>query len=266
MEMQKKGSAVCPKCGKVIERIIPFPLLDGTHRFVNKTVRVACDCDVAEREAIDRRMEHEERMREIEKLRSLSLMDEKLKDVTFSKCQVTEDNRKALGIAKRYAERFDEMHKMHQGLLFWGNVGTGKSYIAAAIANELLNRNVPVVMTSFVKLLNEMQGFGSDAGTHIEKINTAKLLVIDDLGSERGTDYTLEKVYDIVDSRYRAGKPVIMTTNLTMQQMKECTDIRYNRIYDRIFEMCYPVYVPGRSWRKKEAVSRFDRMKELLEV
>ena len=71
-------------------------------------------------------------------------------------------------------------------------------------------------------------------------LNTAKLLIIDDLGAERGTDYALEKVYNIIDSRYLSGKPLILTTNMTLKDMQESEDIRYRRIYDRIFEMCFP--------------------------
>ena len=99
----------------------------------------------------------------------------------------------------------------------------------------------------------------------ITQLNRAKLLIIDDLGAERGTDFALEKVYNIVDSRYRAKKPVILTTNLTLKEMKEATDIRYSRIYDRIFEVCYPMQFTGVSWRKVEAARRFDEMKNLLE-
>lgn len=96
-------------------------------------------------------------------------------------------------------------------------------------------------------------------------MNQSKLLIIDDLGAERGTDYSLERVYDIIDSRYRSNKPIILTTNLTMEQMKNCEDIRYNRIYDRIFEMCYPVKVNGLSWRKRGAASRYAATKQILE-
>ena len=150
-------------------------------------------------------------------------------------------------------------------MLFWGDAGTGKSYTAAAIANELMERLQPVIMTSFVKLLQDMHGFDGDEGGYMIRLNRAKLLIIDDLGAERGTDYALEKVYDIIDSRYRSGKPAIFTTNLTMRQMKECADIRYNRIYDRIFEMCYPVKFDGLSWRKREAAERYAGVKKILE-
>ena len=176
-------------------------------------------------------MRYEEERRQIDSLKQLSLLDAKSREVCFRTYEVKPENQRVFGIAQKYVENFDEMYEQSQGMLFWGDVGTGKSYTAAAIANELMERMNPVIMTSFVKLLQD-----TDNGSYMNRLNRAKLLIIDDLGAERSSDYTLEKVYDIIDSRYRTGKPVIFTTNLTMQQMKECTDIRYNRIYDRIFE------------------------------
>lgn len=123
-----------------------------------------------------------------------------------------------------------------------------------------------VVMTSFVRILQEMQGFDREREeTFTNKLNSVKLLIIDDLGAERSTDYALEKVYGIIDNRYRAKKPLILTTNLTLQQMQEATDIRYARIYDRIFEMCYPMEFSGVSWRKREAAQRYEETRKILE-
>lgn len=99
----------------------------------------------------------------------------------------------------------------------------------------------------------------------MHKLNSVKLLIIDDLGAERSTDYALEKVYGIIDNRYRAKKPLILTTNLTLRQMQEATDIRYARIYDRIFEMCYPMEFSGVSWRKREAAQRYEETRKILE-
>ena len=95
-------------------------------------------------------------------------------------------------------------------------------------------------------------------------MNDAKLAILDDLGAERGTEYALEKVYDIVDSRYRRKLPMLLTTNLTLDEMKAETDIRYVRIYDRIFEVCYPMLFEGISWRRQQANSRFLEMRKLL--
>ena len=259
------GLLRCAVCGEATEMEFDFPLLDGSGMTEKRKVPVICKCRKEVRDDTERRLAFEESQRQISKLRNMSLMDERLKGVTFATYKVTEENAKALELARKYVDRFDEMYEKGQGLMFLGDVGTGKSYIAAAISNELLGKQVPVVMTSFIKLLKSTGNLDKEDEELISRLNTAKLLVIDDLGAERGTDYALEKVYDIIDSRYRTGKPIILTTNLSLQEMQNCSDIRYNRIYDRIFEMCYPVRMTGLSWRKKEAVTRFDNMKKLLE-
>lgn len=76
----------------------------------------------------------------------------------------------------------------------------------------------------------------------------------------------MEKVYNIIDTRYRNKLPMILTTNLTIDDMKSESDIRYSRIYDRILEVCYPMQFTGPSWRKREASRRYNEMEKLLEV
>ena len=96
------------------------------------------------------------------------------------------------------------MMTKNQGLLFYGDVGTGKTFSAACIANYLLNRKIPTVMTSFVKIIGNADLRNREESMYFtDRLNRAKLLIIDDLGAERGTDYALERVYDIIDSRYR---------------------------------------------------------------
>ncbi len=253
---------VCQICGMPKQKEIEMPLFDGSGRTEKKIVRVSCRCDVEKEKKQQEKLDAESRMREIAELKRLSLIDEKLIRARFDECKTTDDNKEAVALAKRYVSKFDELYEKNQGLLFWGDVGTGKSYIAACIANALLENGVPVVMTSFVKLLAGAHEFKEDMASRLGK---AKLLVIDDLGAERGTDFSLEKVYDIVDTRYRSGKPLILTTNMSLNEMMSCRDIRYSRIYDRIFEMCYPVHMSGLSWRKREAASRHDEMRRLLE-
>ena len=197
-------------------------------------------------------------------LKSKSLMDSKFYGATFENFQQTKNNARQFLLCKKYAENFDKMFSRNQGLLLYGGVGTGKTYTAACIANYLLNNSVPVIMTSFVKMLSE-QSYGVWAEQDFaDKLNRLKLLILDDLGAERSTDYALEKVYNTVDGRYRAGKPMILTTNLSLAQMQAATDVRYSRIYDRIFEICYPVEFKGKSWRRKEAANRFDEMTSFL--
>lgn len=203
-------------------------------------------------------------MESIQKLRSVSLMDERFSGANFGQYKVTRYNEQNTKLCKRYATKFDLMLEKNQGLIFWGDVGTGKSFAAASIANYLLEHKVPVVMTSLVEILKAIQEGSSMESEIIARMNRAKLLILDDLGAERSTDYALEKVYNIIDIRYRRKLPMILTTNLTIDAMKKETDIRYKRIYDRIFENCYPMQWTGPSWRKQEAARRFNDMMHLL--
>lgn len=261
------GFLICGTCGERRQTIVNFPNLgqDGAPAEIPTKVPISCRCDREAEEAEKKEAQASKDMQRISYLRKASLMDELFSKATFDSYEKNKCNELNLKLCLRFTEAFDEMMEKNQGLLFWGGVGTGKSYSAACIANALLNRKIPVVMTSFIKLLDIMTGFKEENETIINRLNVAKLLVIDDLGAERGTDTALEKVYNIVDSRYRRKLPMLLTTNLTIQQMKDETDIRYSRIYDRIFEVCYPMQFSGKSFRKKEANRRFEEMKRFLE-
>ena len=264
--LDDEGLLCCGKCHTRKQLVVPLPEgLRRTETETTMTVGVPCEC---RKKAIEREEQLERERKEMEAVAALkkqSLMDDRLADANFENFQQTKQNSRHLRLCRRYAECFNEMMEKNQGLLFYGGVGTGKTYAAACIANYLLSRRRSVVMTSFVKLLESMMNFKEDDSVLISRLNRAKLLIIDDLGAERSTDFALEKVYNIVDSRYRAKLPVILTTNLSMDELMQATDIRYTRIYDRIFEMCYPLEFVGRSWRKTEANRRFKEFETFLE-
>lgn len=254
----------CPVCGQPTKAVFQFPWIDGGTK--TRTVGIACACRQKEAEETEKRFQRQDRIRKVSELRRMSLMDEKVRNASFSRFSVTDENKKLYKIARKYTENFPMMLKKGQGLLLYGDVGSGKSFTAGCIANYLIERMRPVVMTSFIQILEEFMRFGDDANMKIQTMMLADLLVIDDLGTERGTDFALEKVYEVIDARYRSGKPIILTTNLDLGYMQRCEDIRYSRIYDRIFEMCYPVKTVCPSWRKKQAVTRFDEMKRMMEA
>lgn len=256
------GLIHCGVCKGVKQRKVPASIFSGGKEI---TVRCICKCEAEKRKRMQEKEERHEEMMRIERLRNSSLIDDRFREVRLATFRQTKDNKKVFKVAKQYVDQFKKMYENRQGIIFWGEVGTGKSYTAACIANELLDQKIPVVMTSFVKILQNIQGNQEEEKVVMSKLNIASLLIIDDLGTERNTDYALEKVYNIIDSRYRIGKPLILTTNMTIKEMQENTDIRYKRIYDRIFEMCYPVRVAGKSWREQAAANRFDEMKKLLE-
>lgn len=256
------GLLYCGKCRTKKQTKLPASAVTGGREMI---VPCICRCKVEENKRREEAEKKKQEMQRLERLRASSLMDAKLKAARLNGYQIDGDNQKIYNLAEKYVRRFDEMYEKKQGLLFWGTVGTGKSYTAACIANELLDQMIPVVMTSFVKILQNIQGNLDEEEKIMAGLNVAKLLIIEDLGAERSTDYALEKVYNIIDSRYLSGKPLILTTNMTLKEMQETQDIRYKRIYDRIFEMCFPVRFAGSSWREKVAAKRFDEMKNLME-
>ena len=99
---------------------------------------------------------------------------------------------------------------------------------------------------------------------YISNLCRYPLLILDDFGMERGTEYGLEQVYNVIDSRYRSGKPLIVTTNLTLTELQNPQDTPHARIYDRLLEMCAPVCFSGENFRRESAQNKLNRLKQLM--
>lgn len=98
---------------------------------------------------------------------------------------------------------------------------------------------------------------------YIDCLMRCSLLIIDDLGVERNTEYAVENVFNVIDRRYRSEKPLIITTNLKLDTLLDEKTIDKKRIYDRILEMCVPVRLIGTSKRKENADDKMKLLKEL---
>ena len=83
-------------------------------------------------------------------------------------------------------------------------------------------------------------------------------------GMERGTEYGLEQVFNVIDSRYRSGKPLIVTTNLTLDDLRNPEDTAHSRIYDRLLSMCVPVRFTSDNFRQEAAQAKLERLKKLM--
>ena len=201
-----------------------------------------------------------ERMQRLNMLKSLCFEDHALYSWTFDK-----DNGKnpVMKVARDYVDKWSDALSGNTGLVLWGDVGTGKTFFAACIANALVEQNVSVKMTNFSTILNDLFT-ESDKNKYLNRLNDHSLLIIDDLGIERGTEYALEQVYNVIDTRYKSGKPLIITTNLTLDELKYPTDIPHKRIYDRVLGMCVPVMFNGMNFRKEEAAAKMEAAKKLF--
>ena len=146
-----EGFLVCGNCHTRRQVEVNMPDLKAVPFDPKKKVRVkmpvSCRCRAERRKQEEQMLMQDREMKAAESLKRQSLMDERLRGISFDDFQQTKDNAYNLKLCLRYAKHFDEMLAKNQGLLFYGGVGTGKTFAAACIANHLLSLRVPVVMT-----------------------------------------------------------------------------------------------------------------------
>ena len=227
-----------------------------------RIVYCLCECQKVKRDAAEEEKKRREEMLKIQRLRRMGFPDADMQRWTFDRDDGK--NEKISTVAHNYVNNFSEMKKRGKGLLLFGKVGTGKTFISACIANALIDKGRPCLVTNFARLVNTITGMYDGKQDYIDGLNQFDLLVIDDLASERDTEYMGEIVQNIIDSRYRAWLPLIITTNLTSDELKHPADMRKQRIYSRLFEMCVPFEVIGIDRRKQKLRDEFSEISELL--
>ena len=252
------GYLCCGVCGKHKEfrRNLPF-------RETTLVVPCMCDCEKEEVERQEREAQQRNDALIVQQLREFSIVDEQFKISTFGNLIETADNAKAVRIARNYVEHFEEMYSIAKGLILYGPTGTGKTFLADCIANALMEQGVPVLVTSIIALT---RGFADYLPEVIQKMRSAKLLVLDDYGAERDTGFKMEQIFDLIDSRINSKKPMIITTNFPLKELKEMEDIRRMRINERILAACHPVKMAGESWRKRMTKDNYQSIVDLLEA
>lgn len=222
-----------------------------------------CRCEAERRDREEEAQRKRELDERIKKYRKMGFPQSQMEYWTFDNDDL--GNEKLTNMAKRYVNNFDNFCKDGKGLLLYGGVGTGKTYIACMIANALIDKGCPVLVTNFARVLSTLQGT-FDKQEYLDSLNQFKLLIIDDLGIERDTGYAKEQVFNIIDSRYRAGLPMIITTNLSIQKLATESDLADKRVYDRILERCYPIEVAGKSRRMEKLINSRHDMKNILGI
>lgn len=222
------------------------------------------------KEEAERKAEADRKLKErIREIIGESGMGERFLRRTFDTFQITSDNQKAAVTTQRYAQNFEKLlpkqgepEPGRNGLFIAGPPGTGKTHIAAAIANHLIAQGRPVVCMTMIDLLERIKRTYSQTheneGAVLNLYKTVPLLVIDDIGKEPPTEWAISTIYNIINGRYEAYLPTIVTTNystddliarMTPRETKDDTTARAT--IDRLMEMCRGVTLAGESWRSK---------------
>jgi len=222
------------------------------------------------KEEAEKKAEDDRKLKErIRRIIGESGMGERFLRRTFDTFEITEDNRQAAITAQRYADNFDKLlprRNMQEpgrnGLFISGPKGTGKTHLAASIANQLMQNGTPVICMTMIDLLERIKRTfargSTDEGAVLSIYKTVSLLVIDDIGKEPPTEWAISTIYNIINGRYEAYMPTIVTTNyddqalitrMTPQVTKD--SITAEATIDRLMEMCKGIVLAGPSWRQR---------------
>ena len=253
------GLNYCATCKEPVEVLLP----QNVQTYLNmKTYPRQCAC-IRERNAREKQERKErEHKQTVESNTSVCFEERTMREWNFENDNGRNPDMK---FAKHYVEHWKELKKEGHGLLLWGGVGSGKSYMAACIANALLEQEERVLMTNFATIINGIFS-ATDKIDYVNAICGYDLLIIDDLGVESHSEYRMEGLFNVIDRRVRSGKPMIITTNLTIKEMDETQDLNEARIYDRIRAVCQPVQVKGESQRKGKRRQMMDDFKKYFDM
>ena len=211
-----------------------------------ETMIVPCMCDCA---AESKKAEQEiVKAAERERRRKDTFSGGALMQATFANDD--RKNEKLSQIARACSEK---LSPLSDWLLLYGGMGCGKSYIAAAIANSIIDKDMSVIFTTLPELERQLWDTESKQAVY-NKLSHCDLLVLDDLGAERKTDYMSEITFTVIDNRLRSGLPCVITSNLSPQELFAPADLDMRRIMSRVCEKSLPVLCSGID-------RRFDEMK-----
>lgn len=239
----------CPYCGRE-KTWRQMKVLGSTIRAV-----IMCDCEVKAEEEQKRRDEQREKMERMKQILSMNCLGDRFRDASFDNFRTMDGTELCLKAMRDYAEAFDG--HTDTGYCIYGRPGNGKSHLAAACVNRVIQRGYTAVFIEAPELFRKIRATYNGEGSEekiLHSLSVCDLLVLDDLGAEKPSDWVQEKLYTVINNRYKRNKPLIITTNTV--NMGGLEDIVGYRAYDRILEMCEPLKNSGDSYRRNLAVQR----------
>lgn len=223
-----------------------------------------CACDRQRRDmAIFARKQAEMRREKIERLRRECIAAD-YAALTFDKDDRSDE--KTRTVCLRYVERFADMQARNMGLLMYGDTGSGKTFYAACIANALVEQGKMAIIGTTADFIDAMQrNYEADKMQVLRRVEQADLLVLDDVGVEGRNQLTQRLLFELVNARAQARKPLIITSNtITPSAMKTPRTMEEKRLYSRITEMTVSIHVAHPDRRTAIHDDKSAQMRSLL--
>lgn len=243
-----KDSIDCPICGG-----IGYVLKD------EDGFEVAVPCQCLPKRILQSRIRFLNLPRSLASMRlkdfSLSVYSPEAKPVATAACQVV----------KYYLDNFDKMRESGKGLyLYSSQKGSGKTRMAASIANDLIhNHDISVRFMTSIAILDEIKNSwdNKEYTEHqvLDVLFTVPVLIVDDFGAEKSTDWTNDRFYQIINERYLNNRVTIFTSNMSLDNL-QCD----SRITNRIKERCFQVDFPEESVRERISSENHKQLMEAI--
>ena len=176
--------------------------------------------------------------------------------ITDSGMNYRENAQKIYSMASSFVQRFNS-EKFNRGMIIEGPIGSGKSYLLGCIANALIDRGIHFRYIVYSDLLQKIRSsYNQENPTTDEKqilsaVQQIPVLLIDDLGTEKASEFAASTLYQIIDKRYRDEKAIILTTNYSVKNLKNRFPVMGERIFQRLLEMNKYVELAGNVRVKK---------------
>lgn len=242
----------CKFCGKLLDLKDYRVLYENNYIENIATAYSRCNCEETNKiwkkydEFIEKEKLIEFNLKQIAKLFQNNNLGKRQLNSTFENYKTTNKNKKTYDNAKKYVNKLIN-GETDKGLFITGTYGVGKTYLASCIANEVIKNKITVVFGTLIQLLDYIKDTYKDSDMsdkeYLNLYSSVDLLIIDDLGKEKPTEWVLEKLFLIVNNRYNNYLPIVITTNYNRNQLRErlCVNKNYSMvdsIISRLYEMC----------------------------
>jgi DNA replication protein DnaC len=219
----------------------PLGLCDGSGFVVDEATNTASDCRC--------------RAAHIAKCRATGLearLPKRYQGVSFDRPPVPEMPEPVVSAVRSYVRNIDLHLDNGQGMWLVGDIGTGKTTLAMLASKAALDAGRTVAIYSLPRLLNLIRSAIETEGgmmRFLDRLTSVDLLHIDDLGVENKTDWVLEQLYSIINTRYEDERAMVLTTNLEIGELREQFG---ERTLSRLLAICgEPLPLFGRDERSE---------------